>query len=217
MGTHERSNPKALGYSPGVFLCSVKRSRNRLLTLYTLLMPEALKVPELLTDRLLLRGHSLEDFPHLSAMWADPNVTRFIREKPFTPEESWARLLRYRGHWSFLGFGYWAVIERSSGGFIGEFGFADFHRDLQPSLEGTPEAGWVLTCSAHGKGYATEALRAIVSWGDANFGAKPTSCIIAPENHASIRVAEKNGYREVQRTTYHGNPTILFQRPGDRI
>jgi RimJ/RimL family protein N-acetyltransferase len=176
----------------------------------------SVEVPVLETERLLLRGHSLDDFPYLSAMWADSSVTRFIREKPFTREESWARLLRYRGHWSLLGYGYWALIEKSTGNFVGESGFGDFHRDIEPSLEGTPEIGWVLACNAHGKGYATEAVRAIVAWGDAHFGAKPTACIIAPENLLSIRVAGKNGYREIQRTTYHGNPTIMFQRGGSK-
>jgi RimJ/RimL family protein N-acetyltransferase len=175
-------------------------------------MPEALEVPELRTDRLLLRGHSLDDFPFLSAMWADPNVTRFIREKPFTHEESWARLLRYRGHWSLLGYGYWALSEKSTGIFVGEAGFGDFHRDIEPSLDATPEIGWVLNRNAHGKGYATEAVRAIVAWGDSHFHARRTACIIAPQNLASIRVAEKNGYSEMLRTTYHGNPTILFKR-----
>ena len=52
----------------------------------------------------------------------------------------------------------------------------------------------------------------MVAWGDIHFGANKTACIIAPENTASIRVAEKCGYREFQRTTYHGQPTILFTR-----
>jgi RimJ/RimL family protein N-acetyltransferase len=37
-------------------------------------------------------------------------------------------------------------------------------------------------------------------------------CIIAPANLASIRVAEKAGFREWQRSTYHGEPTIVFRR-----
>jgi RimJ/RimL family protein N-acetyltransferase len=39
-----------------------------------------------------------------------------------------------------------------------------------------------------------------------------TACIIAPENAPSIRVAEKCGYREFQRTTYKDNATIMFVR-----
>jgi len=39
-----------------------------------------------------------------------------------------------------------------------------------------------------------------------------TACIIAPENVASIRVAVKCGYKELQRTTYKGNPVAMFVR-----
>jgi RimJ/RimL family protein N-acetyltransferase len=63
-------------------------------------------VPVIETQRLILRGHRLEDFDALAAMWADPHVARFIGGKPATQEESWARLLRYAGHWRLLGFGY---------------------------------------------------------------------------------------------------------------
>ena len=61
-------------------------------------------------------------------MWADPEVTRYIGGRPFGVEEVWTRLLRYAGHWALLGYGYWAVIEKSSGRFVGEAGLADFHR-----------------------------------------------------------------------------------------
>ncbi len=145
-------------------------------------------------------------------MWSDPDVTRYIGGKPLTEEESWTKFLRYVGHWSLLGFGYWAVEEKATGKFVGEIGFADYKRDLQPSLEGIPEIGWVLASQAHGKGYATEAVRGVTAWGDAHFGLARTACIIAPDNAASIRVAVKCGYREWQRTTYHGHPTLMFVR-----
>ena len=38
------------------------------------------------------------------------------------------------GLWSLLGFGYWAIEEKAAGGFVGELGFADFKRDIEPSL-----------------------------------------------------------------------------------
>ncbi|HTC55059.1 MAG TPA: GNAT family N-acetyltransferase [Candidatus Sulfotelmatobacter sp.] len=177
-------------------------------------------VPMLETERLRLRGHGLSDFVHCSAMWADPKVTQHIGGKPLTEEECWTRLLRYVGHWALLGFGYWVVEEKATGHFVGEAGFADYKRDLEPTLKGVPEIGWVFAAQAHGKGYATEAVRAAVVWGDVHFsspgrtGAR-TACIIAPENVASIRVAVKCGYRELARTTYNGRPTIMFVRePG---
>jgi RimJ/RimL family protein N-acetyltransferase len=174
--------------------------------------PSALSVPILETERLKLRGHRLEDFECCAAMWADPGVTRYIGGKPLTEEESWARLLRYAGHWALMGFGYWVAEEKATGSFVGEVGFADYKRDLTPSLKGVPEIGWVLASSAHGRGYATEAVRAAVEWGDRNFHTDRTACIIAPENLASIRVAEKCGYRKSQVATYKGHPTLMFVR-----
>lgn len=146
-------------------------------------------------------------------MWADPVVTRHITGKPATQQESWTRLLRYVGHWELLGFGYWAVVETESGRFAGEVGFADFKREIDPPLHGTPEIGWVVAPWAHGRGFATEAVSAAVAWGDAHLQGSRSACLIDPENRASIRVAEKCGYRQYAETTYLGGPTILFERP----
>jgi RimJ/RimL family protein N-acetyltransferase len=169
-------------------------------------------VPVIETERLRLRGHRMEDFAPCAAMWADPVVTRYFGGKIFTEEEVWTRVLRYVGHWQWMGFGYWAVEEKATGRFAGELGFADYKREIQPSIQGIPEAGWVLVSDAHGKGYATEAVRAVVEWGERRFGNVETVCLIHPDNRASIRVAEKCGYRERQVATYHGQPTVLFAR-----
>src|SRR3984957_10831210 len=116
----------------------------------------SVEVPVLETERLKLRGHRVEDFVHCAAMWADPEVTRYIGGKPYTEEESWARLLRYAGHWALLGFGYWVVEEKSTATFIGQVGSAADERGL-PVLRGIPEIGWAFTTQVRGKGYATEA------------------------------------------------------------
>jgi RimJ/RimL family protein N-acetyltransferase len=173
----------------------------------------AVDVPVLETERLRLRGHRLDDFAASSAMWADEVVTRYIGGRPFTEEEVWARLLRYVGHWALLGYGYWVLEEKATRAFVGEMGFGDFKRDIQPSLNGIPELGWALVTQAHGKGYATEGVKAAIAWGDQHFGRRKTACLIHPENVASIRVAEKCGYREWQRTAYKEHEVILFERP----
>lgn len=144
-------------------------------------------------------------------MWADPVVTRHFG-RPFAEEESWTRLLRYVGHWALLGFGYWVVEEKATGSFAGEVGFANYKRDLESPLRDAPEIGWVFAARHHGRGYATEAARAAIAWGDAHFGRSQTTCIIHPENLPSIRVAEKCGYRELQLTAYKGQPTLVFVR-----
>jgi len=172
------------------------------------------EAPTLHTERLSLRGHRLDDMGNCVSLWSDPVVTRHIGGRPFSEEEIWTRLLRYVGHWSLLGFGYWVVNETVSGRFVGEVGFADYKREIEPSLKGTPEIGWVLAPWAYGQGFATEAVRAAVAWGGTRFGSQRTVCIIRPENLASIRVAHKCGYRECARTTYKGQPILLFERAG---
>jgi len=173
------------------------------------------QIPVLETERLLLRAHRLEDFAHCAAMWSDAAVTAHIGGEPLSEEDCWARFLRYVGHWSLLGFGFWLAEEKETSKFAGEMGFADYKRGL-PALKGTPEIGWALASHAHGKGYATEAVRAVIAWGDEHLPSPRTACIIAPENLASIRVATKCGYRESERTTYKGNPTLVFSREANR-
>ena len=179
-------------------------------------MPPQPDFPVIETDRLRLRGHRTDDFDASAALWGDPAVTRFIGGKPSTREEVWARLLRYAGHWALLGFGYWVVEDKADGCFAGEIGFADFKRDIEPSLDGLPEMGWVLSPRVHGRGYATEAVAAALAWGDARFGGAPTACIIDPENLASVRVAHKNAFQEWARTTYKGSETTIFRREPPR-
>ena len=169
-------------------------------------------VPVVETERLRLRGHRLDDFEQSLAMWADSIVVRYTTGKPQTREDAWMRMLRYGGLWAFLGYGYWAVEEKATGTFVGEIGFADFKREIEPSLDGMPEIGWVLASKMHGKGYATEAVRAAVAWGDTQFGAGKTCCIIHPDNTASVRVAEKCGYRELTKGSYKDHDVILFTR-----
>jgi RimJ/RimL family protein N-acetyltransferase len=170
------------------------------------------EIPVIETERLILRGHQLGDSSSSAAMWVEPDVTRYIGGTPLSAEDAWAKFLRYAGHWALMGFGYWALTEKSSGRFIGEVGFADFKRELTPSLDGTPEIGWVLAPWSHGNGYATEAVRAAIAWGTEHFGPVRTACIIHPDNARSLRVAEKCGYEEFARTTYKGEPTIMLRR-----
>jgi RimJ/RimL family protein N-acetyltransferase len=176
----------------------------------------SIEVPILETERLRLREGRKEDFSAVAAMWRDPVILRYTTGRALSPEEAWTKSLRNAGLWPMLGYGYWAVEEKASGDFVGELGFADFKREIEPSLAGIPEAGWVLISRVHGRGYATEALGAAVTWGDRTFGAMQTACIIHDGNVASIRLAEKFGYRKLQRTVYKEQPVILLMREPQR-
>jgi RimJ/RimL family protein N-acetyltransferase len=176
-------------------------------------MPAFREAPTIETERLVLRGYRLEDLPHVVAAWADPEVVRHIGGRPFTEEETWARFLRNIALWPMLGYGYWAATERASGRYVGDVGFADFKRAIEPSLKGVPEVGWVLARWSHGAGYATEAAKAAIRWLESALGPQRTVCIIDVANGASLRVAEKCGYREFARAPYKGTTVVMLERP----
>ncbi len=168
-------------------------------------------IPVIETERLRLRGHELRDFDNSAALWADENVTRFIGGKPSNREDSWGRFLRFLGHWHTLGHGFWLIEDKASGAFIGEGGFGNFKRELEPRIE-TPEQGWAFSPVFHGKGYAFEAMSAAIVWGEAHFGRTDFTCIIAPENRPSLALANKLGFREYARSLYKGEPTVMLRR-----
>jgi RimJ/RimL family protein N-acetyltransferase len=168
-------------------------------------------IPTLETGRLILRAHRLDDFDAHFELWRDEDVVRFIGGVPSTREQSWSRLLRLAGMWYHMGFGFFAIEEKDGGRFIGEAGFLEAKREMQPSIEGTMEVGWALIPSAHGRGYATEALKAIIGWGEKQFPGRLMTCIISPDNAPSLKVADKLGFRETARTDYNG-PIIQFSR-----
>jgi RimJ/RimL family protein N-acetyltransferase len=170
------------------------------------------EIPVLESERLWLRGHRPEDYGNSVKLWADPEVTRYIGGRPLTGEEVWERLLRYVGHWAWLGYGPWAIEEKATGKFIGQAGYANHKRDIQPPLAEMPELGWALASDCRGKGYATEAVRAAMIWGDERFNGQRSFCIIHPENVRSMRVAEKCGFKKSGHATYKGEPTVVFIR-----
>jgi RimJ/RimL family protein N-acetyltransferase len=171
-----------------------------------------LNIPILSTPRLILRGHKLEDFEKIVEIWSDPVVQRYFHGPALAREDIWTRFLRQFGMWAVMGYGSWAVEEKETGAFIGTVGVFEVRRDMTPSMEGTPEAGWTLASRVHGKGYATEAARAALAWTGARLGSPRMFCIIAPENKPSIRVAEKTGFRPWLETTYKDEPTLIFLR-----
>lgn len=170
------------------------------------------EAPVIDTGRLVLRGPDFDDFPVYARMWADPAVTKDISGAALSEEDAWTRFLRNAGLWPLMGYGYWHVFDKESGAFAGQVGFADFRRDIAPSLAGAPEIGWVIAPAFQGRGYAAEAALAAVSWGECRFGAARMSCIISPGNRPSIRIAEKCGFRETARADYHGKEVVVFFR-----
>jgi RimJ/RimL family protein N-acetyltransferase len=164
------------------------------------------------TERTIMTPHQASDFEDCAAMWGDPAVTRHITGHASTRQEAWSRHLRNIGHWAALGFGYWVVRNKVDGAFLGEVGFADFQRAIEPPLGNRPEMGWVLCSTAQGRGLAHETVSEAAAWGDRHFLSDTTVCIIAPEHTSSISVARKQGFADMLTTTYMGTPTLVMAR-----
>jgi len=169
--------------------------------------------PTLTTPRLVLRPHRVEDLADSHALWSDPDVVRFIGGRAMSLEDVWIRLLRHVGQWSVFGWGYFVVRDRTEGTFLGEIGYAEMKRALEPPFD-APESGLAFRPAAQGQGVAAEALRAVLAFGDQRLPDPGRSvCMIDPANHRSIRLAERHGYRAYATGRYRDADLTLFERP----
>lgn len=170
-------------------------------------------VPTIETARLRLRAIRESDLDAWSAVTSDPEVVRHLGGA-MSREETWRRLLASAGCWAMLGYGYWAVeLKDGDGTMIGHCGFADFRRDLAPSIDGLPEMGWVFAPAAQGQGFCSEAVAAGLGWADEALPGLELTAIISPGNAPSVRVAEKAGFRAAERTVYKSEPILIYRRP----
>jgi len=137
------------------------------------------------TPRLILRPITPADGPAIHRYMADPVVTRWLPEGPLDAAQAQAFAEKNAGRYARAV----AVVERTSGELVG-------HMPFHPWFgRATHEVGWVIAPDRQGRGYATEAARALV---DFAFGALACHRVIAtcqPENPASWRVMEKLGMR----------------------
>jgi RimJ/RimL family protein N-acetyltransferase len=146
-------------------------------------------MPDLHTDRLILRPWRESDLPPWAAMNADPQVREYLGGL-LTGEQSAASAARFRAQLDERGFGFWAVEVHSTGEFIGFTG-------LDQVDEGMPfagmEIGWRLARSAWGHGYATEAALASLAFGFETLGLPEIVSVTTATNLRSQAVMRRIG------------------------
>jgi RimJ/RimL family protein N-acetyltransferase len=147
-------------------------------------------VDVLQTARLELRRWRWADAHALADLNADPEVMRFIGAgRPLDRGESDGMLARFEREWEARGYSLWAVEDDS--GFVGFCGLTV--PTFLPAVLPAVEVGWRLHRSAWGRGYATEAARAAITWGFEELGVGQVLAIVHPDNERSLRVASKIG------------------------
>jgi RimJ/RimL family protein N-acetyltransferase len=147
-------------------------------------------VPTLETPRLCMRPRTVTDIEACVAMDSDIEVRRFV-----TPEfrdnfdvTRYQNSLRERVALDpGRGLGWWALYSR-----FDDKMFLGMALLIPLALEGPEiEIGWRLPRSAWGNGYAAEAAFRIVQYARDETGLKEIIACINPENHGSIRIANK--------------------------
>lgn len=151
--------------------------------------------PILVTERLILRPPSADDFEGWAAFHADPETMRYlngVQERA----AAWRGLCAMAGAWHIKGFAMFSLVLRETGEWIGRIG------PWQP--EGWPgtEVGWGVMSQYAGKGYALEAAVATIDYAFDLLGWDEVIHTIDPENLGSIKLAERLG-------SYNQGPTQL--------
>lgn len=149
------------------------------------------------TERLILRRFTPDDVEVVTALDADPAVMRYVTGGRPTPREeirdeylpSWLAYYEKGDQ-----YGFWAAVEKRTGGFIGWFHL----RPQSDDADDEPELGYRLIVSAWGLGYATEGSRALIRKAFAGLGARRVHATAMVVNVASWRVMEKAGLRRVR-------------------
>jgi RimJ/RimL family protein N-acetyltransferase len=159
------------------------------------------------TERLALRRFTAEDAENLFELDSDPEVMRYLSGGEPTPRDMIEQKILPRflaSYERFPGYGTWAAALKSTGEFLGWFGF-------RPAGEDSPDnisLGYRLQRSAWGKGYATEGSRALIRKGFAELGAARVYATTYEDNLASRRVMEKVGMKLVR--AYRLTPSDLL-------
>jgi len=144
------------------------------------LIPEQLE-----TERLVMRIFQEADREDLHAYYSDPECVKYTTGKPFTEYETWQKIASLIGHWHIRLYGPYVIEEKYSGTIMG------FAGPYYPPVWPDPEIQWSLIKRFWGKGYASEAARAVKRMLLENLLQLSFISIIHPANTDSIHLAEK--------------------------
>ena len=149
------------------------------------------------TSRLMLRPVVASDLRVVCELGADPRVMSSLGGT-LSPGQCEAWLARQLDHWLAHGYGrYWVGLGEQCVGFVG-LSRADFERGIVPGVE----VAWRLAFGEWGKGYATEAARAVIEQGFSSIGLAAVIGVTSVDNWRSRRVMDRLGTLHSPRETF---------------
>jgi ribosomal-protein-alanine N-acetyltransferase len=157
-----------------------------------------------------MRPVAADDLDHFAALYADPDVMRFIgTQGALTREQARDRLDFMLDHWRRHGFGMWALLRKGDGGFVGRCGL----RYLDTTTE--VELGYTLMKAFWGQGFATEASRAVVRHAFEVLKLRRLVAIADPANTASVNVMTKVGMTFERMGRFYNSDCALYAMTAD--
>ncbi|MEZ4919133.1 MAG: GNAT family N-acetyltransferase [Saprospiraceae bacterium] len=163
---------------------------------------------EINTPRTLLRPMSLDDLDFYFQLQSNAELMQYIRPPETDRENVRGRLeeiLRYQEN--HPGLGAYVIIDKSSGELVGNCVI----RHLNMKLENEMEVGYLVVKEHWGKGYATEATKALIDFAFTKLNAPCVQAVIHEENIASRKVLEKNGMVQTGTIAEYSPSDPLFE------
>lgn len=149
-------------------------------------------VPELRTERLVLRQWRDDDRDLWASMCADPEVMRHF-PAPLSRAEADDFVDRHAARIDERGWGLWAAEVAGGPPFIGMIGLLAVGFEVPGRPDGCVEVGWRLAAEHWGRGYAPEGARAALAFAFGELGLDEVVSFTAVGNANSRRVMEKLG------------------------
>ncbi len=140
------------------------------------------------SGRLEFRLPDVDDIPMLENVWCDPTVMRFC-SGPMDPERLGGIVQNIRSTFAHRGYAVLAVIRKEDNRLVGITGCKEDGPDPR-----NPELIYHFEQSVWGRGYATEAVQAYISWMKRNSLADAVHASVMPGNMPSINVLVKSGF-----------------------
>ena len=146
--------------------------------------------PNLETERLLLRRVDSNDIKEIFALRSNPETMKYIpRPLVKTDEDALEHIAMIDSKIDSNEGINWAITLKDNPKLIGVIG----HYRIKPENY-RAELGYMLLPEYHGKGIVSEAVKEAVKYGFQVMKLNSLEAIIDPDNHASAKVLEKNGF-----------------------
>ncbi len=142
------------------------------------------------TERLLLRRVSAEDVNEVLALRGNPEAMKYIPRPIIKTIDEALEHINMINEKIDANVGInWAITQKGNDKLIGIIG----HYRIQPENH-RAEIGYMILPEYNGKGITSEAIKVVIEYGFEQMQLHSIEAVIDPENNASEKVLQKNGF-----------------------